>query len=107
MLNAALTNVECRYTVFKLSAGAYFKYSSGGTPVLLFALGYGTEGKNDVGETYDFVLGDDRALPVAAILGLLGMRVGGAPSSCRILLPFPFSDCHLLSCCSVVCRWKL
>jgi hypothetical protein len=70
---------ECRYTVFKLSAGAYFKYSSGGTPVLLFALGYGTEGKNDVGETYDFVLGDEKALPAAATLGMVGMRVGGPP----------------------------
>jgi hypothetical protein len=75
----------CRYTVFKLSAGAYFKYSSGGTPVLLFALGYGTEGKNDVGETYDFVLGDERALPAAATLGMVGMRVGG-PLLPRFLL---------------------
>jgi hypothetical protein len=63
-----------RYTVFKLAPGAYFKYSSGGTPVLLFALGYGTEGKRDVGETYAFVLGDRAALPVAAALGLIGIR---------------------------------
>lgn len=66
-----------RYTVFKLSSGAYFKYSSGGTPVLLFALGYGTEGKNDVGESYTFVMGDKKALPVAATVGMVGMREGG------------------------------
>lgn len=64
--------------VYKLSSGAYFKYSSGGTPVLLFALGYGTEGKNDVGETYTFVMGDKEALPIAATLGMVGMRAGGA-----------------------------
>jgi hypothetical protein len=63
--------------VYKLSSGAYFKYSSGGTPVLLFALGYGTEGKNDVGETYTFVVGDKEALPIAATLGMVGMRAGG------------------------------
>lgn len=68
----------CRYTVYKLSSGAYFKYSSGGTPVLLYALGYGTEGKNDVGETYTFVMGDKAALPIAATLGMVGMRAGGA-----------------------------
>lgn len=67
-----------RYTVYKLSSGAYFKYSSGGTPVLLFALGYGTEGKNDVGDTYTFVMGDKEALPIAATLGMVGMRAGGA-----------------------------
>jgi hypothetical protein len=72
---------QCRYTVYKLSSGAYFKYSSGGTPVLLFALGYGTEGKNDVGETYTFVMGDKEALPIAATLGMVGMRAGGALST--------------------------
>lgn len=78
----ALTwNVHCRYTVYKLSSGAYFKYSSGGTPVLLYALGYGTEGKNDVGETYTFVMGDKEALPIAATLGMVGMRAGGTPLS--------------------------
>lgn len=45
--------------------------------MLLYALGYGTEGKNDVGETYTFVLGDKEALPIAATLGMKGMRVGG------------------------------
>jgi hypothetical protein len=45
--------------------------------VLLYALGYGTEGKNDTGETYSFVLGDQKALPVAGTLGLVGMREGG------------------------------
>ena len=71
---------KCRYTVYKLAPGAYFKYSSGGTPVLLFALGYGTEGQKDVGDTYTCVLGDKTALPIAATLGLVGMRVGGVPS---------------------------
>lgn len=45
---------EITYTVYRLSSGAYFKYSSGGTPVLLFALGYGTEGKDDIGLAYRF-----------------------------------------------------
>lgn len=67
--------------MFRLASGAYFKYSSGGTPVLLYALGYGTEGKNDIGETYSFVLGDRTALPVAVTLGLIGLRVGGAFST--------------------------
>ena len=35
-----------QYTVYKLSAGAYFKYSSGGRPVYLFSLGFGKEGKD-------------------------------------------------------------
>jgi hypothetical protein len=48
--------------------------------VLLFALGYGTEGKNDVGEQYTFVMGDKKALPVAATLGMVGMREGGVHS---------------------------
>jgi hypothetical protein len=76
--------VSKRYTIYKLSAGAYFKYSSDGTPVLLFALGYGTEGKNDVGDTYTFVLGDRKALPVAATLGLVGLRTGGAQAAHRL-----------------------
>jgi hypothetical protein len=83
------SGAQCRYTVYKLSSGAYFKYSSGGTPVLLFALGYGTEGKNDVGETYTFVMGDKEALPIAATLGMVGMRAGG------VLLTWSAKTCDL------------
>lgn len=50
--------------------------------MLLYALGYGTEGKNDVGETYSFVLGDKEALPIAATLGVKGMREGGDHPAC-------------------------
>ena len=93
------TGVTCRYTVYKLSSGAYFKYSSGGTPVLLYALGYGTEGKNDVGDTYTFVMGDKEALPIAATLGMVGMRAGGACRCCVLLLLLPLgrSGRHLIS----------
>ena len=81
MLGAQLV---IRYTIYKLASGAYFKYSSGGTPVLLFAKGYGTEGKDDVGDTYAFVLGDPEGLPLAATLGMLGMRVGGKGWGSRV-----------------------
>ena len=57
--------------------------NAGGTPVLLYGLGYGFEGQNDVGETYDFILGDRLALPIAATLGLVDMREGGALSRHR------------------------
>jgi hypothetical protein len=33
------------YKVFRLAPGAYFKYSSGGTPILMFSQGYGYEGQ--------------------------------------------------------------
>jgi hypothetical protein len=33
------------------------RYSSGGTPIFLWSRGYGTEGQDDVGSTYKFVLG--------------------------------------------------
>ena len=75
---------EVTYTVYRLSTGAYFKYSSGGTPVLLWGLGYGYEGADDVGSVYRFTLGDRKALPVAGILGMEGMREGGRR---RILVP--------------------
>ena len=42
------------YIVYRLSSGAYFKYSSGGTPVYLFSMGYGYEGKDDVDNIYAF-----------------------------------------------------
>ncbi|KXZ43087.1 hypothetical protein GPECTOR_102g40 [Gonium pectorale] len=45
---------EISYIVYRLSSGAYYKYSSGGTPVFLYSLGYGQEGKDDVGQTYRF-----------------------------------------------------
>lgn len=35
-------------------SGAYYKYSSGGTPVLLWALGSGFEGQDDLDEVYRF-----------------------------------------------------
>ena len=31
------------YTVYRLAPGAYFKYSSGGTPIFLWSRGYGNE----------------------------------------------------------------
>lgn len=45
---------EITYIVYRLSSGAYFKNSGGGTPILLFALGYGFEGQADDGEVYRF-----------------------------------------------------
>lgn len=42
--------VGVRYIVYRLSSGAYFKYSSGGKPVFLWSLGYGNEGEDDVGD---------------------------------------------------------
>ena len=32
---------DISYVVYRLASGAYYKYSSGGTPVFLFSLGYG------------------------------------------------------------------
>lgn len=52
----ALVGNECEifYTVYRLSSGGYYKYSSGGTPVYMWSVGYGMEGKDDLGETYRF-----------------------------------------------------
>lgn len=75
---------EISYVVYRLSSGAYFKYSSGGTPVFLFSLGYGQEGKRDVGETYRFTLGEAKSLPAAATPAVVGMRQGGRR---RVLVP--------------------
>lgn len=72
------------YTVYRLSSGGYYRYSGGGTPVLLYGLGYGYEGADDVGSTYRFTLGDRSAMPVAGTLGMVGMREGGRR---RILVP--------------------
>ncbi|GMH40179.1 hypothetical protein BSKO_08083 [Bryopsis sp. KO-2023] len=72
------------YIVYRLSSGAYFKYSSGGTPVYLFSMGYGFEGKDDVGSTYKFRLGDRGSLPAAATPAVVDMKEGGRR---RILIP--------------------
>ena len=72
------------YTVYRLAPGAYFKYSSGGTPIFMWARGYGTEGQDDVGATYKFVLGDKNSLPRAVSPALLGMKQGGKR---RVLVP--------------------
>ena len=57
--------VGIRYIVYRLSSGAYFKYSSGGKPVFLWSLGYGNEGQDDVGDLYTFTLGVTGDLPRA------------------------------------------
>ncbi|GAX77846.1 hypothetical protein CEUSTIGMA_g5288.t1 [Chlamydomonas eustigma] len=75
---------EIQYVVYRLAPGAYFKYSSAGTPILLFALGFGFEGQQDDGEFYRFRLGDPLALPLAATPAVLGMQEGGIR---RILIP--------------------
>ncbi|KAG2450904.1 hypothetical protein HYH02_004736 [Chlamydomonas schloesseri] len=75
---------EVSYVVYRLSSGAYYKYSSGGTPVFLFSLGYGQEGKDDVGQTYRFRLGEPNSLPAAVTPALVGMRQGGKR---RVLVP--------------------
>jgi hypothetical protein len=60
------------YTVYRLAPGAYFKYSSGGTPIFLWSRGYGNEGQDDVGDPYRFVLGESDSVPEGG-----GARVGG------------------------------
>lgn len=45
---------DIRYTVYRLSSGGYYKYSSGGTPVFLYSLGYGQQGQDDLGDVYRF-----------------------------------------------------
>lgn len=77
------SRVDARYQVFRLSSGAYFKYSSGGTPVLLWSRGYGAEGRDDVGETISFVLGET-PLPRAVTPCVVGMKKGSVR---RILVP--------------------
>lgn len=48
--------MECdiSYTVYRLSSGGYYKYSGGGTPVYMWSVGYGQEGRDDLGDTYRF-----------------------------------------------------
>lgn len=77
------SRVDARYKIFRLSSGAYFKYSSGGTPVLLWSRGYGAEGRDDVGETISFVLGET-PLPRAVTPCVVGMKKGSVR---RILVP--------------------
>jgi len=78
--------VEFTYIVYRLSSGAYFKYSSGGRPVLLYSYGYGNEGQNDVGDTWRATL-NTKDLPLAASAAMVGMRRGGRR---RILIPPQF-----------------
>ena len=75
---------DIEYVAYRLAPGAYFKYSSGGTPIYLFSLGYGNEGKDDAGDTFRFKLGDRSAVPTAVALGIVGMRAGGVR---RVLVP--------------------
>jgi len=75
---------EIHYTVYRLASGAYFKYSSGGTPVYLWSVGYGNEGKDDVGTVYRFTLGAKDALPPTVRVAMAGMREGGRR---RVLVP--------------------
>jgi hypothetical protein len=72
------------FTVYRLSPGAYFKYSSGGQPIFLFSTGYGSEGQDDVGVPYSFVLGAPLSLPMAVAPAVVGMRAGGVR---RVLVP--------------------
>ena len=72
------------YKVYRLAPGAYFKYSSGGTPIFLWSRGYGDEGQDDVGSTYKFVLGEANSLPRAVPPAVLGMHEGGKR---RVLVP--------------------
>ncbi|KAK3263061.1 hypothetical protein CYMTET_28116 [Cymbomonas tetramitiformis] len=78
------SNVDIYYTVYRLSSGAYFKESSGGKPVYLFSLGFGNEGKDDVGKVYSFELGTKSAIPPPAAAVMVGMRQGGVR---RVLVP--------------------
>ena len=75
---------DIAYTVYRLAPGAYFKYSSGGTPIYLFSLGYGNEGKDDVGSTFTFTLGSKGAVPPAVSNVMLGMHRKGIR---RVLIP--------------------
>ena len=78
------TICDISYTVYRLSSGAYFKYSSGGTPIYLFSLGYGNEGKDDVGSTFTFTMGDRSAVPLAVANAVVGMHPKAVR---RILIP--------------------
>ncbi|QDZ17549.1 peptidyl-prolyl cis-trans isomerase [Chloropicon primus] len=72
------------FVVYRLAPGAYFKYSSGGTPIYMFSQGYGNEGKDDVGSTFTFTLGDINSVPLAVANAMVGMREGGTR---RVLVP--------------------
>ena len=83
---AAAANSVCdvTYVVYRLAPGAYFKYSSGGTPIYLFSRGYGNEGMDDLGSTFTFTLGDAAAVPLAVQAAVVGMRPGMVR---RVLIP--------------------
>ncbi|CAG9461710.1 unnamed protein product [Pedinophyceae sp. YPF-701] len=75
---------EIAYTVYRLSSGAYYKYSSGGLPVMLFSFGTGKEIGDSVGDVYRFTLGEKNAVPAAVAAAMQGMREGAVR---RILVP--------------------
>lgn len=79
-----LVFLQISYTVYRLASGAYYKYSSGGTPVYLWSLGYGNEGKDDLDAVYRFRLGDANSLPPTAMVAMKGMTEGGRR---RVLVP--------------------
>lgn len=76
--------LDVQYKVFRLASGAYFKYSSGGTAIYMWSLGFGEEGKVDLGAVYRFELGKLRSMPAAATPAVVGMRPGGIR---RVLVP--------------------
>ena len=78
--NSFLSSAHCFVTpaLPLYPSGAYFKYSSGGTPVFLWSRGYGAEGQDDVGDPYRFVLGEPNTLPRAVVPAMEGMRVARA-----------------------------
>jgi len=77
------SRVDFAFKVYRLSSGAYFKYASGGTPILVYGRGYGYEGLDDVGDFATATLGTTR-LPRAVAPCVVGMRKGGIR---RILVP--------------------
>jgi FKBP-type peptidyl-prolyl cis-trans isomerase len=77
------SRVDFAFKVYRLSSGAYFKFSSGGTPILLYGRGYGYEGRDDVGDFETATLGATK-LPRAVTPCVVGMRKGGIR---RILVP--------------------
>lgn len=76
--------LDVQYKVFRLASGAYFKYSSGGTAIYMWSLGFGEEGKADLGAVYRFELGKLRSMPAAATPAVVDMRPGGIR---RVLVP--------------------
>jgi FKBP-type peptidyl-prolyl cis-trans isomerase len=77
------SKIDFMFKVYRLSSGAYFKFSSGGTPILLYGRGYGFEGLDDVGDYVTATLGATK-FPRAVTPCIVGMRKGGVR---RILVP--------------------